>query len=136
MNKNEKYNGKMSDEAVRLAVAFLSLSNLEECEAFFSDIFTVKEIDEISSRLEVARLLKAGENYIDIANKTGASTATISRVSKCLSGERGGYRTVLARMSAESCSNTDSDYDELTPEEEAAVRAVIACFKSRKNKRS
>ena len=100
MNKNEKYNGKMSDEAVRLAVAFLSLSNLDECEAFFSDIFTVKEIDEISSRLEVARLLKAGENYIDIANKTGASTATISRVSKCLEYGAGGYDIVIQRVKA------------------------------------
>ena len=132
MDKNEKHSSQMSDEAVRLAKAFLSLSDLEECEAFFSDIFTVKEIDEISSRLEVARLLKAGENYIDLANKTGASTATISRVSKCLSGDRGGYRTVLERMSSESCRVGACDDEALTAEEESAIRAVIACFKARR----
>ena len=125
----------MTEEAVRLAEAFLSLCNVEECAAFFSDIFTVKEIEELSSRLEVARLLKSGENYIDIANKTGASTATISRVSKCLSGENGGYRIVLSRMaSGEGGSARDILKNvSLTEEEQNAIKAVIACFSS-KNK--
>ena len=133
MEKKEKTNG-MSEENERLAKAFLALSDVEECMAFFGDLFTVKEIEELSSRLEVARLLKLGVNYIDIAAKTGASTATISRVSKCLSGVRGGYRMVLSRSEdtdskpQESVIRTDS----LTPEETAAVRAVISCFKLKK----
>ena len=74
-----------------LAKAFLSLVNIKECYALFDDLLTVKEIEDLSSRLEVAKLLKSGENYIDIAAATGASTATISRVSTCLTGSRGGY---------------------------------------------
>lgn len=133
MSKNEKTNGT-SEETVRLAKAFLSLSDIDECTAFFGDLFTVKEIEELSSRLEVARLLKSGVNYIEIAAKTGASTATISRVSKCLSGARGGYRMVLSRAEesdekpSENCIRVDS----LTPDEAAAVRAVIACFRAKK----
>ncbi len=121
-------------EAVdRLTSAFLSLCSKDECYAFFGDLFTVKEIEEISSRLEVARLLKEGGNYIDIAAKTGASTATISRVSKCLSGSRGGYRMVLSRTDESKAS--DDNYiriDSLTPDEAAAVRNVIACFRAKK----
>lgn len=133
MEKNGKIIGS-SEETERLAKAFLSLSDVDECLAFFGDLFTVKEIAELSSRLEVARLLKLGVNYIDIASKTGASTATISRVSKCLSGSRGGYRMVLSRAeedgekSQESVIRTDS----LTPEETAAIRAVITCLKAKK----
>ncbi|HBJ19094.1 MAG TPA: hypothetical protein DDY70_05085, partial [Clostridiales bacterium] len=78
--------------------AILSLRTEEECEAFFSDLCTAKELTEFSSRLEVARLLGQGVNYHDIVERTGASTATISRVSKALSGEAGGYRTALSRL--------------------------------------
>ena len=133
MEKNGKIIGS-SEETERLAKAFLSLSDVDECLAFFGDLFTVKEIAELSSRLEVARLLKLGVNYIDIASKTGASTATISRVSKCLSGSRGGYRMVLSRAEEdgeklqESVIRTDS----LSPEETAAIRAVITCLKAKK----
>ena len=133
MDKKEKTAG-MSEENERLAKAFLALSDVEECMAFFGDLFTVKEIEELSSRLEVARLLKLGVNYIDIASKTGASTATISRVSKCLSGARGGYRMVLSRSEDNDSKNQESVIrtDSLTAEETAAVRAVISCFKSKK----
>lgn len=133
MSKNVK-NDNTSEETERLAKAFLSLSDVDECKAFFGDLLTVKEIEELSSRLEVARLLKLGVNYIEIAARTGASTATISRVSKCLSGSRGGYRMVLSRAEenpepSDECSiRTDS----LTPDEAAAVRAVIACFRAKK----
>ena len=94
---NKERKTRTPEETERLAKAFLALCDVDECIAFFGDLFTVKEIEELSSRLEVARLLKLGVNYIDIAAKTGASTATISRVSKCLSGPRGGYRMVLTR---------------------------------------
>jgi len=78
--------------------AILSLENIEDCERLFSDLFTTREVLDISSRLEVARLLSRGVNYNDIASATGASTATISRVSKCLAGEVGGYRMILSRL--------------------------------------
>ena len=84
--------------AEKLYAAILSLHSVEECESLFSDLFTKKEIKDLSSRLEVARLLSEGVNYIEIAKQTGASTATISRVSKCLTGEAGGYRLVLPRV--------------------------------------
>lgn len=114
-----------------LAEAFLTLRTVDEYEAFFADLLTSKEAEDISSRLEVARLLKLGVNYNDIAAATGASTATISRVSKCLSGDVGGYRTVLSRLDG---ADTDSDVKsgELTAEEQKAIDAVIACFKKNK----
>ncbi len=133
MNKKEKTTG-MSEENERLAKAFLALTDVEECMAFFGDLFTVKEIEELSSRLEVARLLKLGVNYIDIASRTGASTATISRVSKCLSGARGGYRMVLSRSEDNEAKYQENIIrtDSLTPEETSALRAVITCFKNKK----
>ena len=124
-----------TEENERLAKAFLSLCDVEECVAFFGDLFTVKEIEELSSRLEVARLLRLGVNYIDIAGKTGASTATISRVSKCLSGARGGYRMVLTRAENEDEDEKPDNFiktDLLTPDETDALRAVIACFRAKK----
>lgn len=81
--------------------AFLLLRDREDCRRFLDDLLTGKETEELSSRLEVARLLREGENYNDIAAATGASTATISRVSKCISGEAGGYRKVLALLETE-----------------------------------
>ena len=133
MDKKERQDN-IKEQTSRLAEAFLSLSDIDECEAFFGDLFTVKEIAELSSRLEVARLLKQGENYIDIAARTGASTATISRVSKCLSGTRGGYRMVLSRTDEASSRMGDNFIrtDSLSEDEAAAVRSVIACFRAKK----
>ncbi len=81
--------------------AILSLENIEECRHFFEDVCTVGELAAMSQRLEVARLLKSGANYIEISEKTGASTATISRVKKCLVFGGGGYNTVLEREDTE-----------------------------------
>lgn len=78
--------------------AILSLKNLDECAAFFDDVCTVQELEALSQRFEVARLLHGGKNYVDINKLTGASTATICRVSKCLSYGDGGYKTVIQRM--------------------------------------
>ena len=125
-NKNE-----VKEQIKRLAEAFLTLRTTDEYEAFFADILTSKEVEDIASRLEVARLLKLGANYNDIASKTGASTATISRVSKCLSGDAGGYRTVLSRLDVLGTDSEDKN-GELTEEEQNAIDAVIACFKKRK----
>ena len=82
----------------RLYKAVLSLDSMEQCAAFFDDICTIQELDAISQRLEVANLLHQGKNYVDINKLTGASTATICRVSKCLSYGVGGYRTVIEKM--------------------------------------
>ena len=73
----------------------LTLSNTEECYAFFEDLCTVAELQEMSRRLHAARMLRAGKVYAEIATETGLSTATISRVSKCLKYGSDGYRKVL-----------------------------------------
>ena len=78
--------------------AILTLETPDECRRFFEDICTIKEIQDISQRLEVASLLKSGKVYTEIASSTGASTATISRVNKCLSYGSGGYGIVLERL--------------------------------------
>ena len=78
--------------------AILTLESVEECERFFTDAFTFKEIQEISQRYEVARQLREGRVYTEIAKGTGASTATISRVNKCLQYGEGGYELVLSRL--------------------------------------
>ena len=94
----------MLDEHVKkeqmeeLAEAMLTLSNQEEAFLFFEDIFTVKELQAVAQRLAVARLLKKRVTYQDIAEQTGASTATISRVNRSLAYGAGGYQRVLAWM--------------------------------------
>ena len=94
---------KMNDTAMRrLFEAVLSLTTVEECEAFFEDICTMREVQDLSQRLEVARLLHEGKNYLEVSRETGASTATICRVNKCLHHGSGGYRAVLARAEEES----------------------------------
>ena len=94
----------MLDERIRneqvddLAEAMLAIQNREEAYLFFEDIFTIKELQAVAQRLAVARMLRQKVTYQEIAEKTGASTATISRVNKCLVYGSGGYRTVLARL--------------------------------------
>lgn len=89
-------------EVQRLYAALRSLETDEEVAAFLGDLCTPREVDDLSQRLEVAALLKEGHSYLDVSRATGASSTTVSRVSKCLNGERGGYRMVLARIDGES----------------------------------
>lgn len=92
-------NDKLRDEATdRLFEAVLTLGTVEECYRFFEDIATIGEIKALAQRLEVAKMLDAGYTYEDIVDKTGASTATISRVKKCLHYGADGYRLVLERI--------------------------------------
>lgn len=84
-----------------LCQAILSLKTKEECAAFLEDICTIKEIQDISQRLEVARMLSRGISYTTICKETGASTATISRVSRSYEYGAGGYKTVITRLSEE-----------------------------------
>ena len=75
----------------------LKLESIDECRNFFEDICTVKELQDISQRLQVAKKLNDGKNYQEITKETGASTATISRVNRCLSYGSGGYKSVLEK---------------------------------------
>lgn len=87
-----------TNETDALFEAILSLRTVEECYAFFEDACTIKEITEIAQRLKVAKLLQQGASYHAISEETGVSTATISRVNKCLSYGNGGYALVIERM--------------------------------------
>ena len=78
--------------------AILQLKTEEECYAFFQDLCTVTELRSMEQRFEVASLLDDGMIYNDILERTGASSATISRVNRSLSYGTGGYETVFARM--------------------------------------
>ena len=78
--------------------AILALEDEEECRKFFDDVATIKEALDLSARLEVARLLDEGVVFSEISKATGASSATISRVNKCLTYGEGGYKTVLERL--------------------------------------
>ena len=78
--------------------AVLSLENREECYKFFEDVCTVKELVAIAQRVEVAKMLREERTYLDIAKETGASTATISRVSRCINYGAGGYKIILSRL--------------------------------------
>ena len=78
-----------------LCEALLTLETKEECYAFLEDICTIKEIQDLSQRLSVAKLLGQGISYTSICKETGASTATISRVSKCCEYGTGGYRKAI-----------------------------------------
>ena len=93
------YQSKLqSEEADHLFEAILSLQSVEECYRFFEDLCTVTELHALSQRMEVAALLSRGETYTAIAEKTGASTATISRVNRCLVYGSDGYRDALSRL--------------------------------------
>lgn len=81
-----------------LMKAVLKLKNVDECYRFFEDLCTIAEIKSMSQRMEVALMLSEKRVYSDIAAKTGASTATISRVNKCLNYGRDGYNLVIGRL--------------------------------------
>lgn len=86
-----------SEEADQLFDAILTLKNREECYQFFGDLCTVKEVASLSQRYAVAVMLTEKKTYIEIAEKTGASTATISRVNRSLSYSNGGYDIIFER---------------------------------------
>lgn len=93
---------KFQDENTDLLMeAILKLETLEECYDFFEDLCTISEIKSIAQRIEVAKMLKKKYVYTEIAAKTGASTATISRVNKCIAYGSGGYNLVLDRLSGD-----------------------------------
>ena len=87
-----------SKEADLLFEAVLSLQNVQECYRFFEDICTIKEMQSLVQRFQVACQLDAGKNYLEVYDSTGVSSATISRVNKCLVYGNGGYRMALDRL--------------------------------------
>ena len=95
MSINEKLRSQQNDE---LFTAILTLENTEECYAFFEDICTINELLSLSQRFEVAKMLREHKTYLEIAEKTGASTATISRVNRSLNYGNDGYDMVFERI--------------------------------------
>ena len=89
------YNG--SESLKELYRIISQLESTEACEAFFNDICTIKELQDLSQRWQVAKLLSEGRNYQEISGATGVSTATICRVKKCLMYGSGGYRAALEK---------------------------------------
>ena len=86
-------------EAVdHLFEAILQLKNKEECYLFFEDVCTVNELLSLSQRFEVARMLTQNRTYLEIAEQTGASTATISRVNRSLNYGNDGYQMIFSRL--------------------------------------
>ena len=86
-------------EAVKhLFEAVLQLENVEECYQFFEDVCTINELLSLSQRFEVAKMLTENKTYLEIAEQTGASTATISRVNRSLNYGNVGYQMVFSRM--------------------------------------
>jgi len=81
-----------------LAKAFLSLETQEDCYRLFEDLFTIREIQDLTQRLEVAQLLQNKTTYTEIVERTGVSTATIGRVNRALNYGAGGYQLVLEKL--------------------------------------
>ncbi len=93
------YESKIKDKEIdEFFKAILKLENIEECYRFFEDICTIKEVQAIAQRLQVAKLLRQKHTYNYIENETGASTATISRISRCLNYGANGYNIILDRL--------------------------------------
>ena len=86
----------------KLFDAILLLKSKEDCKKFFEDVCTIKELQDMSQRLDVALQLKKGKSYQEISKNTGASTTTISRVNRCLVYGNGGYNAILEKLAEET----------------------------------
>ena len=103
-------NKKLKTEAVdHLFQAILTLKDINECYSFFEDVCTVNELLSLSQRYEVARMLRQKKTYLEIAEKTGASTATISRVNRSLNYGNDGYDMVFARLGSQDGDETEKE---------------------------
>lgn len=99
-------NPKLKDELNdQLCMAVLKLETVEECYQFFEDICTISELKAMSQRLEVAKMLQKRHTYDEIVARTGASTATISRVKRCLNYGADGYNLVFDRLEQDQEEN-------------------------------
>ena len=105
-------NASNPEETQRLCEAMCLVKTPEEALAFLADLLSPHEMCDLAQRLEVATLLRSGRSYVDVSSTTGASSTTVSRVSKCLRGERGGYRLVLERLDgAAGLAGVEKDWD-------------------------
>ncbi len=100
---------QIKESLANLYRAITMIENEDEMEAFLTDLCTIKELQDMAQRLSAAKMLKKGENYLNIASEIGISTATISRVSRALNYGTGGYDMVLEKLKE----------DAKAPEEEA-----------------
>lgn len=89
---------KKDNKFDQLFDAILKLENIEECYKFFDDLCTMSEINEMKDRFEVARLLLDGHTYVQIEQETSMSSATISRVNRCIQYGSGGYKLALDHL--------------------------------------
>jgi TrpR-related protein YerC/YecD len=87
-----------SESIDRLFQSILNLKDIEECYQYFEDLCTIKELQDMSQRLDTAILLSNGDSYQKITEKVNISTATIGRVSKCLNYGSGGYRSAIEKL--------------------------------------
>ena len=94
-----------NESTKRLFDVIANLKDEKECEMFFEDLCTIKEIQDMAQRLETAVLLNSGENYQNISAKVGVSSATISRVNRCLNYGSGGYRSVVDKIAEKKDEN-------------------------------
>jgi len=101
-------NSQLQKDDIQLMFrAILELKTMEECERFFEDVCTIHELESMAQRMDVARLLRQGVTYQDICERTGASTATISRVGRSLKYGADGYSIVFGRMNLEDENGQD-----------------------------
>jgi TrpR-related protein YerC/YecD len=91
-----------SESIDRLLHAIVNLESVEEAYRFFSDVCTIKEVQDMAQRLDTAFLLAAGENYQSISKAVGISTATISRVSRCFNYGKGGYQDAIKKLTEQN----------------------------------
>lgn len=96
--QSDRQRERLEVEEDRLFQALCTLRTPEEARAFMLDVCSTREIEDLSQRLQVATLLRGGSSYVAVSESTGASSTTVSRVSKCLNGPAGGYRLVLSRL--------------------------------------
>ncbi|MCH4084433.1 MAG: YerC/YecD family TrpR-related protein [Olsenella sp.] len=99
---------RLRAEEQRLFSAFGTIRDADEARAFLLDVCSPKEIADLAQRLQVATLLADGASYVSVSRQTGASSTTVSRVSKCLNGPAGGYRLVLGRIGTQGGANGTS----------------------------
>lgn len=90
--------GYQSESIDMLLKALTAVQNVEQCRALLEDLCTIKEVQDMAQRFETAMLLSQGRSYQEITAQVGTSTATISRVSRCLNYGSGGYRAAIAAM--------------------------------------
>lgn len=104
-DNNQKYDAILDD----FYQVILSLNDVDECRAFFRDLFTMQEQINFSQRIQVARLLMEGKTYETIRREVSVSSATITRINTCLQFGTGGYRKMLSRTAAERTPAEDGE---------------------------